>query len=32
MISVIQLDTETNKFYRMTETGRKPVPPYDAEN
>lgn len=32
MIPVIQLDTETDKFYRMTETGRKPVLPYDAEN
>lgn len=32
MIPVIQLDTETDKFYRMTETGRKPVLSYDAEN
>ena len=32
MIPVIQLDTETDKFYRMTETGRKPILSYDAEN
>ena len=32
MIPVMQLDTETNKFYRMTETGCKLVLPYDTEN
>lgn len=30
VIPVIQLDTKTNKFYHMTETGRWPVQPYDA--
>ncbi len=32
VIPVIQLDTENNKFYRMTETECRLVLPYDAEN
>lgn len=31
-IPVIQLDTDTNKFYRVTETGRRMILPYDEEN
>ena len=31
-IPVIQLDTDTNKFYRMTETGSRLILPYYAEN
>ncbi len=32
VIPVIQLDTETNQFYRMTKTGCRLVLPYDVEN
>lgn len=32
VIPVIQLDTETNHFYRMTETGRRLVHPYDTKD
>lgn len=31
-IPVILLDTDTNKFYRVTETGRYMILPYDEEN
>ena len=32
VINVIQLDTDTNKFYHVTETGRRLILPYDADN
>ncbi len=31
-INVIQLDTDTNEFYHVTETGRRLILPYDAYN
>lgn len=32
IIPVIKIDTENNKYYRVTETGAWPILPYDEEN
>lgn len=32
MIPVIKIDTENNKYYRVTDTGARLILPYEEEN